>query len=65
VAWRVAEAPPDLAGVLVDLLGRLLHHSPPQPESDQVTGLKGIAEAGEALRTGRAREARLFSAVEG
>jgi hypothetical protein len=30
-----------------------------------VTGLKEIAEAGEALRIGRAREARLFSAVEG
>jgi len=65
VAWRVAEAPSDPAGVLVELLGQLLHHSPPQPESDPLAGLKGIAEAGEALRTGRAREARLFSAVEG
>jgi hypothetical protein len=39
-----------------------MNDAPPPPESD--AGLGGIAEAGEALRTGRAREARLFTVLD-
>jgi 2,4-dichlorophenol 6-monooxygenase len=64
VAWRCARPPVDAAGELGRVLRTLLHESPAVPEGDPLAGLKGIAEAGEALRAGRSREARLFTEVD-
>ncbi|MEU9211012.1 FAD-dependent oxidoreductase [Streptomyces sp. NPDC048415] len=62
VAWRTVEAPVDRATALAEVVIRVMNDAPPPPESD--AGLGGIAEAGEALRTGRAREARLFTVLD-
>jgi hypothetical protein len=68
VAWRAALAPVNsaaaLAEVLTGVLHDLLHDVPAGPDVDPLAGLKAIAEAGEALRTGRARTARLFTVVD-
>jgi 2,4-dichlorophenol 6-monooxygenase len=68
VAWRAALAPVNsaaaLAEVLTGVLHGLLHDVPARPDGDPLAGLKAIAEAGEALRTGRARTARLFTVVD-
>jgi 2,4-dichlorophenol 6-monooxygenase len=64
VAWRGPHAPTDPAAELTRVLRTVLHESPKRPDTDPLAGLKGIAEAGEALRVGRAREARLFSVVD-
>ncbi|HTF48421.1 MAG TPA: FAD-dependent monooxygenase [Pseudonocardia sp.] len=68
VAWRAALAPVNsssaLAEVLTGVLSGLLHDVPARPDGDPLAGLKAIAEAGEALRTGRARTARLFTVVD-
>jgi 2,4-dichlorophenol 6-monooxygenase len=60
VAWRCAQAPADRLRELGEVLHTVLRVSPVIPPGDPLAGLKGIAEAGEALRTGRKREARLF-----
>jgi 2,4-dichlorophenol 6-monooxygenase len=64
VAWRSATAPADPAADLEGVVHTLLHRSPELPEGDPLAGLKGIAEAGEAVRAGHSREARLFTVVE-
>jgi 2,4-dichlorophenol 6-monooxygenase len=64
VAWRSAEAPADRATTLTEAVIRIMNDAPPPPEEDPLTGLRGIAEAGEALRLGRRREARLFTVLD-
>jgi 2,4-dichlorophenol 6-monooxygenase len=68
VAWRASLAPVNsaaaLAEVLTGVLHSLLYDVPARPDGDPLAGLKAIAEAGEALRTGRARTARLFTVVD-
>ncbi|GAA4701104.1 FAD-dependent monooxygenase [Pseudonocardia yuanmonensis] len=64
VAWRAPQAPADREAELGRVLWTLLHESPTLPDGDPLAGLKGIAEAGEALRVGRAREARLFTVAD-
>jgi 2,4-dichlorophenol 6-monooxygenase len=60
VAWRSADLPPDPAAELVRVVRLLLsgHDRGPAPGSVR---LASMTEAGEALRTGGPREARLFT----
>jgi 2,4-dichlorophenol 6-monooxygenase len=64
VAWRVAEAPADRRSALAKAVTRILRDAPRPPDGDPLAGLRSIAEAGEALRRGRAREARLFTVMD-
>ncbi|MFI9388046.1 FAD-dependent monooxygenase [Kutzneria sp. NPDC052558] len=64
VAWRVPTLPADPTAALAAALNTVLRTAPAAVPGDPLAGLKGIAEAGEALRVGRAREARLFTVVE-
>ncbi|MGQ4601134.1 FAD-dependent monooxygenase [Nocardia sp. R6R-6] len=62
VAWRAATAPADPTAELAATLQLLLR---PAPAPARVRGdLAGITDAGEALRVGPARDARLFSVLE-
>jgi 2,4-dichlorophenol 6-monooxygenase len=58
VAWRAAEAPADPGGALAVALHQVLFSHTPRVRP---VDLSGITEAGEALRTGPSRAARLFT----
>jgi 2,4-dichlorophenol 6-monooxygenase len=62
VAWRAVTEPSDAAAELTRVVRLLLAGGGrrPRPDDDPLTG---ITEAGEALRTGPAREARIFSSA--
>jgi 2,4-dichlorophenol 6-monooxygenase len=64
VAWRTVEAPADRATTLTEVVIRVMNDAPPPPDGDPLAGLRGIAEAGEALRVARARKASLFTVLD-
>jgi 2,4-dichlorophenol 6-monooxygenase len=64
VAWRTVEAPADRATSLGEVVIRVMNDAPRPPQDDVAAGLKGIAEAGEALRIARSREPRLFTVLD-
>ena len=62
VAWRVKEAPADPAAELARVVHALLRPAP--SFAQPCAALAGITDAGEALRTGAARDPRLFTVVD-
>jgi 2,4-dichlorophenol 6-monooxygenase len=62
VAWRTAEAPAHPAAELARVVDAVLH--PAASTHDVESVLDGITDAGEALRVGARRDARLFSVVD-
>jgi hypothetical protein len=50
--------------VLTEAVICIMNDAPPPPAEDPLAGLKGVAEAGEALRAGRRRRARRFTILD-